>query len=206
MKTFNIVVLISGNGSNLQAIIDAIQTKEIHAKIGMVISDKPDAYGLTRATEAKIPTHVITRQDYPERAKYDEALGTVLEQQAPDLIVLAGFMRILGDTIVDQFYGRLINIHPSLLPKHRGLHTHQRVLDAGDSEHGATVHFVANELDAGPIIAQLSCQVDKNDTADSLQKRVQVLEHQLYPQVVKWFVDKRIKLVNNSVQLDNQAV
>ena len=133
MKTFNIVVLISGNGTNLQAIIDAIQTNEIHAKIGMVISDKPDAYGLTRATEAKIPTHVITRQDYPERAKYDEALGTVLDQQTPDLIVLAGFMRILGNTIVDRFYGHLINIHPSLLPKHRGLHTHQRVLDAGDS-------------------------------------------------------------------------
>jgi phosphoribosylglycinamide formyltransferase-1 len=180
-----IVILISGNGSNLQAIIDAIASNKLNAEIRAVISNRDDAYGLKRARLANIPTEILLNKDYPTREAYDAALQKKLEQYQPQLIVLAGFMRILGKQLIHHYHGRLINIHPSLLPKHRGLHTHQRVLDAGEKEHGVTIHYVTEELDSGPIIAQEKIRVEDNDTTESLQQKIQQLEHRLYPQVIQ---------------------
>ncbi|MES2984192.1 MAG: phosphoribosylglycinamide formyltransferase [Pseudomonadota bacterium] len=174
-------VLISGNGSNLQALIDAAAAPGFPAEIALVISNKPDAYGLTRATHAGIATHVIAHRDYPTRDAFDSAMSDVLVAQGIQLICLAGFMRILSDGFVQQWENRLINIHPSLLPKYKGLNTHQRALDAGDAQHGATVHWVIPELDAGPIILQEALAILPGDTAETLQARVHALEHRIYP-------------------------
>ncbi|MDF3054867.1 MAG: phosphoribosylglycinamide formyltransferase [Gammaproteobacteria bacterium] len=164
-----IAVLISGNGSNLQAMIDAIDAGTLPAKVVVVISNKADAYGLDRAKKANIPTEVISHSDYD---------------------VLAGFMRILTSTFVEHFKNRILNIHPSLLPKYPGLHTHKQVLAAGDLTHGATVHIVTSELDAGPILGQMQCNVAPNDTAETLKQKVQQLEYQLYPEVIKKWAEK----------------
>lgn len=183
-----IVVLISGQGSNLQAIIDAIAREHLPISIQSVISDKADAYGLVRAQAANIPTTVLSSQGYRgDRLAYDRDLQKIIDCYLPDLIVMAGFMRILSAPFVQHYQGKIINIHPSLLPLYTGLHTHERVLAAGDAEHGATVHFVTEELDGGPIIAQSKLQVLPEDTVDSLKMRVHALEHQLYPQVLKNF-------------------
>jgi phosphoribosylglycinamide formyltransferase-1 len=185
-----IAVLISGNGSNLQAMIDAIDAGTLPAKVVVVISNKADAYGLDRAKKANIPTEVISHSDYETREAYDEALIACLENYEPDLIVLAGFMRILTSTFVEHFKNRILNIHPSLLPKYPGLHTHKQVLAAGDLTHGATVHIVTSELDAGPILGQMQCNVAPNDTAETLKQKVQQLEYQLYPEVIKKWAEK----------------
>ncbi len=189
--SFRLVILISGNGSNLQAIIDAIATQQLTAEIACVISDKENAYGLTRAQQHAIPYHVIS--------DVNQALLDQLTQLAPDLIVLAGFMRILPASIVGAFYGKIINIHPSLLPKYPGLHTHQQVFENGDAIHGTTIHFVNQELDAGPIIAQAKLNVQPQETADSLKARVQLLEHALYPKVIQDLAQGRICLKNDQV-------
>lgn len=201
-----IVVLISGNGSNLQAIIDDIHDDEIDAQIVAVVSNKADAYGLQRALQASIETVVVSSKDTPSREEYDKQLQQSIDQYQPDLIVLAGFMRILSDEFVNHYHGRLINIHPSLLPKYQGLNTHQRVLDANDSHHGASVHFVIPELDAGPLILQAEVAIQKNDTAESLAQRVHKQEHIIYPLVVKWFAEGRIKMLENKAFKDGKEL
>jgi phosphoribosylglycinamide formyltransferase-1 len=199
----DIVVLISGNGSNLQAIIDAIENHKLKANIKAVISDQENAYGLQRAQDAGIATYVLTAAKGEPRAAYDERLRSLLIEQSPDLIVLAGFMRILSPEFVKFFSGKIINIHPSLLPKYRGLHTHKQVLANKDTEHGVSIHFVTEDLDGGPIIAQTIIKVKTSDTEKILKQRVHRQEHKLYPQVINWFANKRIRLRNNQVLLDD---
>ena len=172
-----IVVLISGSGSNLQALIDAIAKGEINGNIKAVISNKADVLGLERAKIANIDTHIVDHKKYDNRDVFDGELIRQIEQYQPDLVVLAGFMRILTENFVRRYEGRMLNIHPSLLPKYPGLNTHQRALDAGDAEHGVTVHFVTTELDSGPNIIQAKVPTLKQDTADTLAKRIQQQEH-----------------------------
>lgn len=201
-----IVVLISGNGSNLQAIIDAIASKEIAGEIVAVISNKTDAYGLERARKASIPAEVLLYSKYNDRAIYDQALMGLIDQYQADLVVLAGFMRILSDDFVNHYLGRMVNIHPSLLPKYKGLNTHRRVLEANETEHGATVHFVTPELDSGPIILQGKINISENDTEQGLAERIHQVEHQIYPHAIGWFTDGRLRLSNNHVLLDDQTL
>jgi len=205
-RTPKIVVLISGSGSNLQAIIDAIASQEFEAEIAAVISNKPNVLGLERAQKADIPSCVIAHQDYPERAAFDARLLSEIEKHQPDLVVLAGFMRILTADFVRRYEGRLINIHPSLLPKYPGLHTHQRALDNAETEHGVSVHFVTAELDSGPNIIQAKVKVYEGDTADSLAKRVLSQEHIIYPIAIKWFVEGRLNMLEKKAYLDNQVL
>ena len=202
-KPLDIVVLISGSGSNLQSIIDQVAAKKLNARICAVISNIPDAYGLQRAKDAHIDTIIINHHDYNSRAEFDAQLIQKIEYYNPDLIVLAGFMRILSDEFVNHFHAKMINIHPSLLPKYRGLHTHKRALESGDKEHGLSIHYVSTELDGGPLILQKSIAVLANDTEESLAKRVLVEEHSAYPKVIQWFAEKRIQLIDNQVILDN---
>jgi phosphoribosylglycinamide formyltransferase-1 len=201
-----IVVLLSGSGSNLQAIIDGIEEGTINARICAVISNRPDAYGLERARKANIPVELINHNQYDSRESFDAALTRSIEKYHPELIVLAGFMRILTDDFVNHFYGKMINIHPSLLPKYRGLHTHKRALESGDSEHGLSIHYVSAELDGGPIIFQATVPVLNDDTEDTLAQRVLVQEHLAYPKVIQWFAEKRLQLIDNQVIMDNKAV
>lgn len=201
-----IVVLISGNGSNLQAIIDAIASKQIPAEMVSVISNKADAYGLERANKANISTAVLRYADFNDRGKYDQALMACIDAYQPDLIVLAGFMRILTDEFVNHYRGRMLNIHPSLLPKYKGLNTHRRVLESDDQEHGATVHFVTPELDSGPIILQGKTLVKDTDTEQQLAQRIHAIEHKIYPQAVMWFAEGRLSLSGNSVLLDQHPI
>ena len=201
-----VVVLISGNGSNLQAIIDAVHYEQLPVEIRAVISNRATAQGLQRAQEAGIPTQVIPHQDYASRDAFDAALQHAIDQHQPALVILAGFMRILTEDFVRHYQGRLLNIHPSLLPKHQGLNTHQRALDAGDSEHGATVHFVTHELDGGPAILQVRVPVHSDESAQQLAQRVLTYEHQIYPQVIRWFAEGRLKLQDNCVIFDGNPL
>ncbi|NNC96734.1 MAG: phosphoribosylglycinamide formyltransferase [Gammaproteobacteria bacterium] len=199
---FEIVVLISGNGSNLQAIIDAQQSSDSPARIKAVISNKPKAFGLQRAKEHAIPAYCIPGRKQQSREEYDQRLMTILDKLKPDLIVLAGFMRIFTPQLVERFANRIINIHPSLLPKYKGLHTHQRALDAGDREHGCSVHLVTAELDDGPVIAQAKTEINSGDNSESLSAKVQKLEHTLYPEVIDWFARGRLSCKDQQVCLD----
>jgi phosphoribosylglycinamide formyltransferase 1 len=187
-----IVVLISGSGSNLQSIIDAA-ANDMPVDIRAVISNRPDAYGLTRASEAGIHTAVLENGNFADRESYDAALQELIDSYAPELVVLAGFMRILSDDFVRHFEGRMMNIHPSLLPKYRGLHTHARALEAGDKVAGCTVHFVTAKLDAGPIITQARVPVVDGDTPETLAKRVLKEEHRIYPEAIRQFAEQRLK-------------
>jgi phosphoribosylglycinamide formyltransferase-1 len=202
----HVVVLVSGKGSNLQALIDAINAGRITADIRAVISNNPDAYGLIRAQQAGIPTEVVDHREFPDRASYDRALQACIDHYQPELVVLAGFMRILTDDFVNHYLGRMINIHPSLLPKYQGLNTHQRALDAGDTVHGVSVHFVTPELDGGPVILQAGVPVHAGDTAKTLARRVLEREHVIYPLVVRWFADGRLQLEGDQVLLDSQPM
>lgn len=199
-----VAVLISGSGTNLQALIDG--AKGTPYSICAVISNKPDAYGLTRAETAGIPAEVVNHKEYADRESFDRNLVEKIDAYGPDLVVLAGFMRILTPEFVSHYSGRLINIHPSLLPKYQGLHTHQRALDAGDSEHGATVHFVTEELDGGPAIVQATVPVTTGDSAETLAARVQVQEHFIYPLAVSWFAEGRLRMVKDRAELDGEVL
>lgn len=197
LRPLRLIVLISGNGSNLQAIIDAIQNQILNAEICCVISNNPNAYGLTRATIAGIKTAVLETKNFHSRTEYDLALAELIQQESVDLIVLAGFMRILSPQFVTQFQSKIINIHPSLLPKYPGLDTHKKVLLNHDAVHGCTIHYVTEDLDAGPIIASKSLNVLANDTEESLKQRVQVLEHELYIEVLHRFSTGQLKIPKN---------
>jgi len=189
-----IVVLISGSGTNLQAIIDACELADYPGSVVGVVSNKSDAYGLTRAKDADIETIALSHRDFESRESYDQALISKIDQFCPDVIVLAGFMRILTPAFVQHYQGKLLNIHPSLLPKYQGLNTHQRAIDAGDTEHGVSVHFVTEELDGGPVILQAKVPVFDGDTCDDLAARVHEQEHRIYPLVVKWLCQKRLSM------------
>ena len=201
-----LVVLVSGNGSNLQAIIDQIEKGILRATITCVVSDKNDAHGLVRAQQHGIPATTVTAQPGEPREEYDNRLQTAIDAHQADWILLAGFMRILSDQFVIRNLGRLINIHPSLLPKYKGLNTHQRVLDAGDPVHGASVHYVTPELDDGPVIMQSTLQIDPHESADALKQKIHELEHQLYPDVVQLLCDQRLELSGQQVLFDGQAL
>ena len=196
-----IVVLISGRGSNLQAIIDSVQDG-LPVDIRAVISNRADAEGLQRARQAGIATQIIQRRDYPDRDTFDAALMAAIDACTPRLVVLAGFMRILGRTFVQHYAGRMINIHPSLLPQFRGLHTHQRAIDAGVDRHGASVHFVTDELDGGPVVLQVSVPVHPQDDADTLAARVLAQEHHILPLALRWLAEGRLQLQDNQVLFD----
>lgn len=200
-----VAVLISGEGSNLQALIDAQRAGELGAKIVAVVSNRGAARGLDRARTAGIEARHVPGRG-AERSAYDAALAAALAPYAPDLLVLAGFMRILGPEFVASFAGRMLNIHPSLLPAYTGLETHRRVLEAGDRWHGATVHFVTAELDAGPGVLQYRLRVRAGDTADSLAARVHIGEHVILPRAVQWFAQGRLRLARGSVMLNGQPL
>ncbi|MGY5450093.1 phosphoribosylglycinamide formyltransferase [Agarivorans sp. MS3-6] len=202
----NIVVLISGSGTNLQAIIDACKEGRINASIAAVISNKADAFGLERAQQAAINTVVVNPKEYSDRNSYDLALAEVIEQQQADLIVMAGFMRILSPAFVERFSGKMLNIHPSLLPKYQGLHTHQRAIEANDQEHGCSVHFVTAELDGGPVVLQAKVPVFEEDTAEDLAARVLVQEHAIYPMVINWFMEQRLSMDGDVALLDGRQL
>lgn len=192
-----VVVLISGNGSNLQALIDASQRDSAGFQIVCVISNRAGVYGLKRAEQAGIPAQILNHKKSPDRNHYDQILIHTIDRYQPDLVALAGFMRVLGKTFVTHFQNRLLNIHPSLLPNYRGLHTHQRVIENHEQEHGATVHFVTEELDGGPLILQSRIPVLSNDNADTLAQRVLLEEHRIYPLTIEWFAHQRLYLRNN---------
>ena len=198
-----IAVLISGGGSNLQSIINHIEQGHIDASIACVISNKPDAYGLVRAQDANIPTHVIEHKNYASREAFDQELVRTLAVYNSKLIILAGFMRVLSPTFINEYQGDILNIHPSLLPKYTGLHTHTRAIEAGDNEHGCSVHFVTADLDEGPLVIQAKVKVEKSDSADSLATRVLEKEHLIYPLAVKWFCEKRLTFNNSNVYFDD---
>lgn len=202
-----IAVLISGSGSNLQAILDSCKSGQIDADICLVLSNKEKAYGLERAKIAGIPTRVLDHREFETREEYDTALVSVLSEYHPDLVVLAGFMRILTPIFTDAFAGRLINIHPSLLPQYPGLHTHRRALENGDSEHGATVHFVTHKLDGGPAILQGRIAIQSEDNEDRLASRVLTeVEHRIYPLAVQWFVEGRLEMREGKAWLDGELL
>ena len=206
MSKPSIVVLISGSGSNLQAIIDAIAKSELDAEIRAVISNKAEAFGLERANIAQINTHCIDHKLFACREDFDAALASCIDQYNPTLVVLAGFMRILTSQFTEHYLGKMINIHPSLLPKYQGLHTHQRAIDAKDTQAGVTVHFVTAELDGGPNIMQAAVDITSDDNAQTLAKKVLIQEHIIFPKVIHWFCQQRIKLQHNQVYLDNNPV
>jgi len=201
-----IVVLISGNGSNLQAMINACASEHIAGTIAAVVSDKPDAYGLVRAQEAGISHHHLAYSGFENRETYDQELMKLIDQHQPDLIILAGFMRILSPCFINHFEGKMLNVHPSLLPKYQGLHTHQKAIDAGDKEHGTSVHFVTEELDGGPVILQAKVPIFEGDDVELVQARVQEQEHRIYPLVANWFVSGRLKMNGQVADLDGQPL
>lgn len=197
-----VVVLISGRGSNLQAILDEIRADRLPVKIRAVISNNPDAPGLARAQAASIPTHVVNHRDYPDREQFDQALRREIDAYAPELVVLAGFLRLLTPAFIKHYAGRLLNIHPSLLPQFPGLNTHARALESGARVHGASVHFVTPDMDAGPIIIQAAVPILPGDTPLSLAARVLEQEHRIYPLAIRWFAEGRLRLQDGQVLLD----
>ncbi|WP_324830554.1 phosphoribosylglycinamide formyltransferase [Pseudomonas saxonica] len=204
--TCDVVVLLSGTGSNLQALIDSDDVKGSPATLRAVISNRADAYGLQRAKDAGIDTRVLDHTAFEGREAFDAALIEVIDTFKPQLVILAGFMRILSADFVRHYQGRLLNIHPSLLPKYKGLHTHQRALDAGDREHGCSVHFVTEELDGGPLVVQAVVPVESDDSAHSLAQRVHAQEHRIYPLAVRWFAEGRLSLDEQCALLDGQLL
>ena len=200
----NIVILISGRGSNMEAVVRAAQAEQWPARIAAVISNRADAQGLLFAAEHGIATAVVANKDYASRDAFDAALQAVVDSFAPDLVVLAGFMRILTPPFVDHYAGRMLNIHPSLLPLFPGMATHRQAIEAGVTEHGATVHFVTAELDHGPAVASAVVPVLPGDTEESLSARVLVQEHLLYPRAIRLFIDDKLSVEHGQVRVDPQ--
>ncbi|MGY0614056.1 phosphoribosylglycinamide formyltransferase [Vibrio sp. FJH11] len=202
----NIVVLISGSGSNLQAILEACEANMPNAQVAAVFSNKADAYGLERAKKFNVDGHFVDPKAFESRDAFDAELMKQIDQYKPDAVILAGYMRILSSEFVQHYMGKMINIHPSLLPKYPGLHTHQRAIDAKDKEHGTSVHFVTEELDGGPIVLQAKVPVFEDDDAETLAARVQTQEHTIYPIVTKWLVEDRLKMQNGKAWLDGKEL
>ena len=201
-----LAILISGRGSNLQAFIDACDHSIVNAEIAVVISNNPGAEGLKKAADAGIPTRCIDHRDYPSRESFDTALVEEVQRWQADAVILAGFMRILTPVFIQPFSGCLLNVHPSLLPKYPGLQTHQRALDAGDSQGGVTVHFVTLELDGGPPIIQARVPILPGDTGQTLADRAIVKEHLIYPLAAQWLITGRLKLTDDGASLDGEPM
>lgn len=201
-----IVVLLSGQGANLQALIDACQRGAIDGKIAAVISNRADAYGLIRAREADIPTALFECSNYSDNQAMDKAIGDFIAEIGADLIVLAGYMKILSQPFVERFAGRILNIHPSLLPKYKGLNTYQQAMQAEDSEHGTTVHFVTPELDSGAVILQARVPIFADDEVVDVEARVKEQELHIYPLVVQWFVSGRLYMKQDGAYLDGRLL
>jgi len=201
-QTPTIVVLISGRGSNLKAILEAIDQKKLQARVAAVISNNPNAAGLAYAKAAGRPTIVLDHRGFESREAFDRELMRAIDAHAPKLVVLAGFMRILSDAFIDHYANRLINIHPSLLPKYPGLNTHARAIADRTHVHGATVHFVTHAVDSGPIIAQTTVPVRDSDTPNTLAARVLEQEHRIYPMAIGWFLQGRLSVKNGRTLLD----
>lgn len=199
-------ILISGSGTNLQAFIDAVNDGRLNLDLTVVFSNNADAFGLQRATQAGIPIACVRHTDFPDRESFDAAVIADLDRFAPDLLLLAGFMRILSPVFVARYAGKILNIHPALLPLYPGLNTHQRVIDAGDDYHGSTVHFVTEKLDGGPRILQGRLAVRRGESADELAARVQAVEHQIYPQAADWVGSGRVELRNGQIWMDSKLV
>lgn len=204
--TKRIAILVSGSGTNAQAIIDKCRSGDIKGEVVAVISNRPDAFALERAKKANIEAITINHKEFAGRHEFDLCLAETLNQLSVDLVVLAGFMRILTPEFVSKFTGKMLNIHPSLLPKYPGLNTHQRAIDAQDLHHGASVHFVIPELDAGPIVIQSIVPIKASDNAESLATRVASTEWAIYPTAVAWFCENRLRLVNGDVTLDGKVL
>ena len=201
-----IAVLISGQGTTLQTIIDACHSGDIPAKIACVVSNKADAYGLVRAKQAQIPQAVFLRKNFANNLEMDDAIGDYLQSLAVDLIVLAGYMKILTPKFTQRFAGKILNIHPSLLPKYTGLNTYQRAVEAGDNEHGTTVHFVNEEVDGGAIVLQAKVPIFPEDSIEEVEARTREQEYQIYPLVIKWFTEGRLELRNKMAYLDGKLL
>jgi len=201
-----VVILISGRGSNLQAILDAAASGDLPIEIRAVISNRPGAYGLERARRAGVPAETLDLPLFSARQAFDAALQELIDGYRPELVVLAGFMRVLTPGFVDHYKGRLMNIHPSLLPAFPGLHTHQRALEAGMKEHGATVHFVTAEVDGGPLIVQGRVPILPGDAPDTLAARVLAQEHRIYPLAIRWFAEGRLYLKDDHAVLDGHTL
>ena len=197
-------ILISGSGTNLQAFIDAVEDGNLDLELAVVFSNNPDALGLERAEQAGIPTACLQHADFPDRESFDRAVIAELDRFEPDLLILAGFMRILSPAFVAHYVGKILNIHPALLPLYPGLNTHQRVLDAGDEWHGSTVHFVTEKLDAGPRILQGRLAVVPGESADELATRVQAVEHQIYPEAAGWVGSGKVAFKNGRSWVDGE--
>ncbi len=198
-----IVVLISGSGSNLEAIIESCAAKMINGRVIQVISNNPDAYGLTRASKFNIASKIIDHKKFSSRIDFENSLEEFLDSLSPDLVVLAGFMRILGPKITSKFFNKMINLHPSLLPKYPGLNTHEKVLENKDPHHGISIHYVSSELDAGPLIAQGFIDINKDETLENMIKRIHKIEHLLLPEIINEICNENIYLDNNEVKYRN---
>lgn len=201
-----VVILISGSGTNMLNIAEQCAQERVAGEVVAVISNKADAGGLTKAAELGLETAVLAHNDFDSREAYDQALAELVERFQPDVVVLAGFMRILTAEFAQQFQGRILNVHPSLLPKYKGLHTHQRALENGDSEHGVSIHFVTEELDGGPVVLQAKIPIFDGDTIDDLQERVHEQEYRIYPLVVNWLCTERLRLTAAGAELDGQLL
>jgi phosphoribosylglycinamide formyltransferase-1 len=201
-----LVILVSGGGSNLQSLIDGCATGQINATVAAVISNNPEAGGLERAAKAGIPNLAIDHRTFESRASFDQSLSELIDNFSPDLVILAGFMRILTEKFVHHFLGRMMNIHPSLLPAYPGLNTHRRAIEAGDKQAGATVHFVTPELDGGPSIIQAQVNIEATDNEASLAAKVLDFEHKIYPKAVQWFCDNRLVMENYQVKFDESPI
>lgn len=201
-----VAILISGRGSNMRVIAERAAAGESPIEVRVVVSDQPQAPGLAVAASMGLPTRTLAANDYPDRASYDAALAKLLHAYQPQLIVLAGFMRILSPSFIDAFPGRILNVHPSLLPRHRGLHTHRKALAAGDAMHGVSVHFVTEELDGGPVVIQALVDVRPGDDEAALSSRVQQQEHRIYPQAIDWFAGGRLRLREGQAWLDGRVL
>lgn len=206
MRKIRLVVLISGRGSNLQAILDQAASGELPVEVAAVISNRPGVAGLERARQAGVPALELDHQNFPDRPTFEAALIELIDRHHPDLVALAGFMRLLTAGFTEHYQGRLLNIHPSLLPKFRGLHTHERALAAGETEHGASIHFVTAELDGGPLIVQARVPVLPGDDPDTLAARVLEQEHRLYPLAIRWFAEGRLRLREERVWFDGKPL
>ena len=204
IRKIRLVVLISGRGSNLQAILHQAASGELPADVVAVISNRPGVHGLERARRAGVPALELDHKNFADRSSFESALIELIDRYQPDLVILAGFMRVLTAGFTDHYRGRIFNIHPSLLPKFRGLHTHERVLAAGETEHGASIHFVTAELDGGPVIVQARVPILPGDDPDTLAARVLEQEHRLYPQAIRWFAAGRLRLDGERVWFDGQ--
>ena len=200
------IILISGYGTNLQAILDQIISNQLPIKIISVLSDNPKAYGIERAKKSGIPTKIINYNSFTKKADFRQSIEDNIKKLDPNLIVLAGYMRILSTDFCHQFKGKILNIHPSLLPKFKGFNTYQRVLDSGDEFHGSTVHFVTAELDSGPLILQYRTRIRTDENPNQLRKRVQLGEHQIYPIAIRWFAEGTLKMVEGETVLRGKRI